>query len=71
MRTIVVDLNRESKIAHHPPNLRGRGARCGEIAVDEDGIRRIERQWLQAAKVVFASAGNADLGARMKEAEEA
>jgi len=71
LRALVVDFDAEAEITDHAPYFGGWSARCGEISIDEDGVGRIERQWLQAAQIVFAAAGNSDLGARMKEAEKA
>ena len=43
---LVVDFDGEAEIADHAPYFRGRSARCGEVSVDEDGVRRIEGQRL-------------------------
>ena len=70
-RLLVVHFNLESKIFDHAPDLGGRLAWCREVAVHEDGVGWIEGEGLETAQIVFPPAGDADLGARVKKAEEA
>src|SRR5262249_14391771 len=42
----------------------------GEIAVDEDGVRRQQRQPLRAPQAALAPAGSTNLGARVGEPEQ-
>ena len=68
---LVVHFDRESQIFDHPPDFRRWRARGCEVTVHEDGVGWIKSEWLQAAQIVFAAAGDADFGAGMEEAEEA
>ena len=70
VHALVIDLDGEAEVTDHAPDFWRRGTWRGEVSVDEHGVCRIERQRLQAAQIVFTSAGNADFRARMKEAEE-
>ena len=60
---LVIDLYLESEILDHAPDLWGRLAWCGEVAVHEDGVGWIERQRLEAAEVMFTATGHAEFSA--------
>ena len=68
---LVVHFNLEARGPRSCSRLRGRLARCREVAVHEDGVGWIERRRLKAAEIVFAAAGNADFGTWVEETEEA
>ena len=55
---------------HFPGGVRGQ-ARSRQVAVDKDRIDRVQRVTLQVAQIEFASAGGADLGAGVEQAEQA
>ena len=61
----------EAQIFDHAPDFWGGRARCGEVAVYEDGVGWIESQGLETAQVVLAASGDAEFGAGVQEAEEA
>ena len=68
---LVIDLYLESEILDHAPDLWGRLAWCGEVAVHKDGVGWIEGQWLEAAEVMFAATGHTEFGAWVQKPEEA
>src|SRR5688572_24285058 len=67
---LVVHFDGETEITNHAPHLWRWRAWGGQVPVYKDRIRRIEGQGLQAAQVMFSTAGNANFCAGMKEAEE-
>src|SRR5687768_6515458 len=67
---LVVHFDGETEITNHAPHLRRWRAWGGQVPVYKDRIRRIEGQGLQAAQVMFSTAGNANFCAGMKETEE-
>ena len=70
MCPLVIDFDGEAEIADHAPDLVRRSTRRCEVSIDEYGVRRIQRQRLQAAQIVFATAGDADFRTGMKETKE-
>ena len=66
-----IDLDLKAKVFDHSPHFRRRLTRRGEIAVHKDGIRRIERQRLEAAEIMLPPSGDTKFRPRMQEAEEA
>lgn len=61
----------ETQVADHLMGIGGVLPGCGQIAVDENRIGRIEAQRLQRAQVDFAAAGDADFFVRVDEAKQA
>lgn len=65
----VVNLDTESKIHNHLPYLGSRLPRCGQIAVHEHRIGRIQGHGLKAPQVMLPSAGDSNLRAWMEKAK--
>ena len=68
---LVIDFYLEAEVLDHTPDLGGRLAWRGEVAVHEDGVGWVEGQWLQAAQVIFPASSNAEFGAGVEKPEEA
>lgn len=66
----MVCLNFESEILDHPPDLSSRLARCREVPINEDRVRRVQREGLEAAQIMLAATGNADFRPWVEETEE-
>ena len=69
-RLPVVDFDLEAQILDHAPDFGCRLAWCREVPVHEDGVGWVERERLEAAEIVFASAGDAEFSVWVEESEE-
>ena len=67
----IIHLNMKAEVRDHSPHLRRRLARRRQIAVDEDGICRIQRKRLEGSEIMFSPAGDAYFRLRVQEAEQA
>ena len=48
-RLLVIDFDLEAQVLDHAPDLGGQLAGCCEVAVHENGVGWVERQWLETA----------------------
>lgn len=70
-RLLEIHFDLEAEVFDHAPNFGGWLARCREVAVDEDGVGRIEGEGLEGPKIMFTPSGNAKFGTWVEETEEA
>src|SRR5215213_3803425 len=68
---LVIHFDFEAQVFNHAPHFGRWGTGGGQVAVDEDGVSRVQSQRLERSQVMFSSPGDAYFGARVHKAEQA
>ena len=69
-RLLIIHFYLEAQILDHAPDFGGRLAWGREVAIHKDRVGWIERERLEAAEIVFPSAGDAEFSVWVEESEE-